>query len=155
MDFKKITTILIVCTGNSCRSVMAEGFLTHMLENKKSISISSCGVAAFEGMMPTPETVNIMKEEGIDVAYHRARRMTDEILRDANLILVMANRHKNEIIERVPEAKDRVFLLREFDDSVQSIMDLDIADPIGMPLEHYRETLSIIKSSLEKFVKLL
>jgi len=129
--------------------------LKKMLNEKKDISVLSCGIAAPEGMMPTPEAVNVMKEEGVDISYHRARRVTDEIIRNSDLILVMTNSHKNEILTRVPEAKDKVYLLREFDDSVENISDLDIDDPIGMPVEFYRNVRDTIKRSLEKFVKLL
>lgn len=155
MDFKNIKSILIVCTGNSCRSIMAEGFLKTMLKDKKNIAVSSAGTAAPEGMMPTHEAVDVMKEEGIDITYHRARRITDEMIKNSDLILVMTNRHKNEILTRVPQAKDKVYLLREFDDSVESVLDLDIDDPIGMPVEFYRDARDIIKKALEKFVKLL
>lgn len=134
---------------------MAEGFLKKMLSDKKDVSVLSCGIAAPEGIMATAEAVSVMKEEGIDISYHRARRITDEMIKNADLILVMANNHKNEILTRVPQARDKVYLLREFDDSVKSVMDLNIDDPIGMPVEFYRNARDIIKKALEKFVKLL
>ncbi len=152
MDFKKIKSILVVCTGNSCRSVMAEGFLKKMLNDRKDISVSSCGISAVNGITPTQETVDVMKESDIDVSGHRSCYLTDEIVKNTDLILAMTGTHKDSILSRLPDAKDKIYLLGSFDDKEK---EQNIADPIGMPIDFYKSTRDSIKKSLEQFIKLL
>jgi protein-tyrosine-phosphatase len=150
-------TILLVCTGNSCRSVMAGGLLKKLLKEKGSYKIITAGTRAFEGAQPTFETIELMFQEGIDMSTHRSSPLSDEMLKEADLILVMERRHREDILGRLPGLKDKVHLLSEFgrQESEDKLVDPDITDPIGMPLEFYRNVLGIIKESLARTVKKL
>jgi Sua5/YciO/YrdC/YwlC family protein len=106
--------ILFVCTGNSCRSAMAEGFMRKMLANVPAIGVSSAGIAAFEGMPATPAAQIVMQRQGIDISGHRARRVNEAMIRESDLILVMDNTHRRYIIDHFPFAEKRTFLLKEF-----------------------------------------
>ncbi|MFA5146665.1 MAG: low molecular weight protein arginine phosphatase [Candidatus Omnitrophota bacterium] len=155
----KVRSILLVCTGNSCRSVMAEGLLKKYLKEagKGDIEVRSAGVIAVDGLGPTIETVETMKEEGIDVSNFRATRLTDELIKSSDLILVMEESHRAEIVERVPEAAPKTHLLKKFgaEDDKRHSEGFSIPDPIGRPPKDYGYCRETIKREIERIVKLL
>lgn len=150
-------TILLVCTGNSCRSPMAKGYLTSLLKDRGDIEVISAGVAAMSGMYATHEAVKVMADAGVDISGHFARNLTDEMIKKADLILVMEKQHQEKILQRAPQAKGKVYLLKEFgqDNNSSQQEDLDIPDPIGKPLEFYQKCFTIIKEEIERIVRLL
>ena len=88
--------ILVVCIGNICRSPMAEGLLKHALVacNKDGCTVSSAGLSALTGHPPDPKACQLMIEKGIDISYYRACQLNKEMIRKADLILVMESAHK-------------------------------------------------------------
>ena len=138
-----IRKILIVCTGNSCRSPMAEGFLKKYLKPEDGFEIMSAGISAVEGLNPTPEAAGAMKEDGIDISSIFSRPLSALFIKAADLILVMSQAHRQFILERLPEAKDKVYLFKEFartDDTGK-----EVADPMGQPLLFYKSVKEEIK----------
>jgi protein-tyrosine-phosphatase len=155
----KIRSVLFVCTGNSCRSIMAEGLMKDALKElgKEDIRIGSAGVSAIDGFHPTRETIEAMKREGIDVSGFQSRSLTDEMIRDTDLILVMASHHMDDIIKRAPQAASKTHILKQYgrrDDSC-ACEDLDISDPIGKPMEVYEYTLGEIKREVNRIARIL
>ena len=148
----KTKTVLFVCTGNSCRSVMAKGLLEKLLKDRPGIEVLAAGIGAFPGMAPTNQTVELLKEEGVDMSEYRAQVLSDEMVKKSDLILVMEKRHELNILERIPQARNRLYLLKEFANIIDA--SLDIADPIGKSMEFYREVFNIIKESIERVAKL-
>jgi len=144
--------ILFVCTGNTCRSVMAQGLFKNMLreEGIKDVKVSSAGIDALPSFAIYGVLEKVLKEEDIEISNHKPTRVTPQIVKDANLILVMEKRHKEAILEMAPEVKNRVFLLKEFAGEKKN---LDIPDPIGQPEEAYRSRLQEIKGYLLKILK--
>jgi len=144
--------ILFVCTGNTCRSVMAQGLLRKMLseEGIKDVEVSSAGIAALPSFAIYGVLEKVLKEESIEISNHKPTRVTADIVKDADLILVMERRHKEAILEMAPEVKKKVFLLKEFAGEKEN---LDIPDPIGQPEEAYRSRLQEIKGYLRKILK--
>ena len=144
--------ILFVCTGNTCRSPMAEGLLRHALRDDKSFRILSAGVAANSGAPANPETVTILRESGIDLENHLSRPITSDLVREAMLILAMTDVHKEIILELFPEAGERVFLLGEFS---RDPAFHEIPDPIGGGRAAYIETRDAIVSAIPALLDFL
>ena len=144
--------IIFVCTGNSCRSVMAEGLLKKYLKDRADeFEILSAGISAMDGLPATPETVKMMHNEGVDVSDHRSRRLTTAMVAEATRIFVMQKMHKDWILRFVPEAKEKVFLLTEFHrpDYGRST-EVDIPDPIQMSESFYGNVLKVIRDCVAK-----
>lgn len=146
----RIKTILIVCTGNSCRSVMAAGLLKRLLGAGDNYQIITAGTAGLSGLEPTRETVQVMSEQGIDVSGHRSQALTDEMLYKADLILVMSQRQREHILKRSPHTAHKVHLLAEYGlgEEQKQLVHPDIDDPIGRSLDFYRKIFKIIKENI-------
>ncbi len=154
----KIRSILFVCTGNSCRSVMAEGLMKKYLKalGKNDIMVRSAGVRALEDYPPTGETVEVMNKEGVDMGGFRSSALTEDAIKSADLILVMEAMHKDEVLRRAPEASAKTFLLKEYGRTDRGGSEgPGIPDPIGRPLAEYKSCLEIIKREIERVAKLL
>jgi protein-tyrosine-phosphatase len=109
--------ILLVCTGNICRSTMAEAFMRDELKavnGRLEIAIASVGLQAEEGSTPPAEVIAVMREMGFDVSGHRARQLRGEDVKAADLILTMAMHNSSRLLTAYQEAVDRVFTIKEF-----------------------------------------
>lgn len=151
-----IDSILFICTGNSCRSVIAEGLLRKRLYElgRDAVDVRSAGVRALNGMTPTDETVTVMREEGVDVSDYKSKNVTADMIKKAGLILTMEPVHKDEIVRLVPSAGSKTYLLKEYENqSGINPKGFSVHDPIGQPVEEYRIIRNEIKSEMERFVK--
>ena len=160
-------TILFVCTGNTCRSSMAEGFFNDAVKNAQSLSEmykgESAGLAAFEGEPAAQHSVNVMKNIwNIDISGHRARNLDRDMVNRADLILTMTKGHKEMIISKFPGSESKVFTLKEFihgknpDNGEEGDCNMhDVADPYGMPEQVYRKCAEEIKKAVDMLVEKL
>ena len=158
-DVNKLTKtriILFVCTGNSCRSVMAEYVLKSMTAHRDDVEILSAGTSVFFRTSASAETISVLREEGIDAAEHLSQPLTSIMLKKSDLIIAMTRSHREQILERVPEVEKRVYLLKEFVNIPPGLhIDLDVPDPIGRSHQAYKECLAIIKEAVHKIVELI
>ncbi len=144
-----IKKILFICLGNLCRSPMAEYLSRSQLESngKRDIKISSAGFLDQMGSH-SPEAIHVvMNEAGIDVSQHRSSFVTEEKIREADLIIVMEKRQRENLCRQFPDEASRIFLLSQFDR--QNPEERDVADPIGQALTFYRNCFNKIKTLVE------
>lgn len=128
-------TILLVCTGNTCRSPMAEALLRRALaEAGVAHEVRSAGTAPLEGAPASEGSYLVALEHGVDLSAHRARRLTRELVQDADLILTMSRRHLERVEALGGEGKAHLF--GEF--AGKTGADAEVADPMGGELDGYR-----------------
>jgi glycine hydroxymethyltransferase len=147
-----LKNILFVCTGNVCRSPMAEGLFRHMVANRPDIRVRSAGVSTFPGQAPSPHAIEVLAGLRIDISKLRSLPLSDELVREASCIIAMTRSHIESIHYVFPEAAEKTFLLREFEDYAPS---LDVSDPIGLGREAYEETRDIIRRALPGVLKFI
>lgn len=143
--------IVFVCTGNTCRSPMAEGLARGILG--ADIQVESAGLAAWEGEPATAQAVQVLKEKGIDLTSHQARLARREILASADWIIPMTGAHEVQLKGAFPEFAAKIKRLGRWAGDGK---DQDIPDPWGGSVERYRRCaedmevlLHKVKASLE------
>jgi protein-tyrosine-phosphatase len=137
--------ILVVCTGNVCRSPMGEGFLAHLVEAEglDHVFVESAGTHAPEGSPASSFAVDVAAHRGVDIQNHRASFLDRSAVESADLILVMERGHMAYILSQWPaEAGDKVKLIRAFHPDQPDNM--DVPDPIGADLAFYEATAELI-----------
>jgi protein-tyrosine phosphatase len=111
-----MTAILVVCSGNICRSPIAEGLLRRALQGRladDAPAVGSAGTIAMQGAPAMPESVEAARERGVDIRSHAARRLTPALIDDADLIVGMAAEHREAVGHLAPGASARTFTLKE------------------------------------------
>lgn len=149
-------TILFVCTGNSCRSVMAHFLLADMVKDRSDIEVCSAGTSVFLQAKASAETLAVLGEKNIDANVHLSQPINTVLLKKADLIFVMTRGHRQQVLARVPEVEKKIYLLKEFAADPGSLLaDLDIPDPIGRNRAEYKLCLGVIEQAIQKIVGLI
>lgn len=169
--------ILFVCTGNVCRSPMAEGFLRFQAQRRGlGINVRSTGTHAWTGRAATIEGRRVMNEHGVSIDDHRTLELDDRLVEWADLIIGMSREHARDTVRGFPKAKDRTFTMKAFLELLPSLppyedteswlqeaaklrdsgsapapVDQDIDDPIGERQEAYRRVAAEIRDLTERF----
>lgn len=144
--------ILFVCTGNICRTPMAEYLLKEIIDRENLqdlMRVGSAGTGALEGYPAAEFTAAVGKAHGIDTTAHRARSINPQILKEADIILCMERHHQNDLYQIFPHFKEKIFLLKKFAGG-NSETDGSIRDPYGGPKSTYEETFLEIEKEIER-----
>ncbi len=147
-------TVLFVCTGNICRSPMAEGLFRHAVKGRGEYRVFSAGVGAVDGLPPSENSVRALREIGLEISHQRSRMLTPELVRQADYIFGMTHSHVDAILLLFPQAAEKTFLLREFDETLDSFEN-DIPDPIGGSLEVYQNCRDQVEQGIASMLKFI
>jgi protein-tyrosine-phosphatase len=155
--------VLFVCTGNSCRSPMAEGILKKMLKENEfdNFEVSSAGISTLDGAPASLFAMEVSKARGVDLSQHRSRQLNKQILKKTDLILAMSDEHLEYIRKMDKNALGKTYLLKAFSPSRHQIGEnhsasnkdespgvLYIEDPIGGSIDDYNRCFMEIEEEI-------
>jgi len=145
--------VIFICTGNICRSAMADGYLKMKIKQlglEDKVTVDSAGTHAVSGENSTKFANLAIGEYGVELNGHVAKTLEQAKVRTADYLLVMTSRHKRDLINRYPELEQKVFLLKEYAGE-QDYMDID--DPWGLSLDIYNSCAKEIVSCIDRFIE--
>lgn len=148
--------ILFVCTGNTCRSPMAEAIFNQVISEKQltaSFRATSAGISVIEDDMLSPKSAEICAENGIAILSHSVCGVTETLLGAFYLVLTMTADQRDALKKRYPQYSDKIYTLGEYAGS--SCCSGDIPDPFGMQLQTYRKTYQMLESYIRSLIELL
>jgi len=144
--------ILFVCTGNTCRSPLAEALLQQELKNKElgfKLQVSSAGLVVCAGERIAENVVKLLQEEQIEHDFQRhAKQLDQELIKDADLILTMTADQLQQVALCFPESSSRVYLLTAY----SGLEPFDIEDPYGKSPEKYHQAMEEIRLALKNLI---
>ncbi|VGO20234.1 low molecular weight protein arginine phosphatase [Pontiella sulfatireligans] len=142
-------SILFVCTGNTCRSPMAEALFRHRIGEEANWNAASAGIYAASGEPASDNAIEALRELEIDLANHQSQPLTTNLVKGADLIVAMTESHQSHIVGSFPEVEHKVFLIKSFGTSK---VPADISDPFGGSLNTYERTRDEIDRALSDLI---
>ncbi|WP_028008556.1 low molecular weight protein-tyrosine-phosphatase [Solimonas flava] len=140
--------IIVVCTGNICRSPIGEGLLRQRLQGR-DIEILSAGTGALVGFPADPLAVEVAADHGLDISAHRAQQATLPLLSSMDLVLTLDQGHSDWINARYPQLRGRVHKLLKWRENA------DVADPYRQPKEAFEQAWADIDAGVDDWLKKL
>jgi protein-tyrosine-phosphatase len=144
--------ILFICSGNICRSPMAEEYARHRASRTglSHLLVESAGTLGIEGAPASDEAVETLRKIGLDLTQHRSRGLRRDHLDRSEMILVMERRHLEELDKRFPVRERDIYLLRAFEDGPDPAWDApDLDDPIGLSQDVYQARFEEIRTAVD------
>ncbi|MBO5349829.1 MAG: low molecular weight protein arginine phosphatase [Clostridia bacterium] len=146
--------IMFVCTGNTCRSAMADGLAKKIIKEKNlNIQVYSAGTFAMTGEHASYNSVAIMKEYDVDIALHKATNIEESNIQNMDLILCATKNHKSELISRYNNLKEKIYTMKEYVELDNNQTDMDIKDPWGYNINTFRICAAEISLCIDKIIE--
>ena len=147
-----VMKIMFICTGNVCRSAMAEWYMKKRIkEEKLDIEVYSSGIYGEEGSGASYSAIEVMKEYGVNMDEHVATATAKSNIKNMDLILCATNSHKQILIQMYPELKEKIFTIKEYayNDKIEN---KDISDPWGYDITVYRHCAKELVDAIDKII---
>jgi len=143
--------VLFVCTGNTCRSPMAELYLSARLKaaGRSDIAAASAGIAAFAGEPMSLSAQTVMARCGLDGSSFRSSRCTAEMVKESDLVIAMSRHHREALVRMMPEAEDKIKQLADYGNGK------DVPDPFGGSVSHYLDIFGLMRPALDHLAETL
>ena len=138
--------VLFVCTGNTCRSPMAEGLFKAM-PDAAGFESASAGVSAYPGSLMSRETEQILAEKNATLPDFRSQPVTEDLVRNADAVFCMTEGHLALLEHQFPEFEEKYHLVCDFVD-INGRVGIDVPDPIGMGARAYRQVATVLEAAL-------
>lgn len=146
--------IIFVCTGNICRSVMAEAILKKIaIDEKLNLEVHSCGIYAQDGENATYNAIYVAKNNNIDISNHRATNIRNSKIQEMDVILCATNSHKAFVLYMYPNLEGKVYTIKEYAELDNNGKDMDIKDLWGYNIQIYNECIIEIKICLGEIIR--
>jgi protein-tyrosine-phosphatase len=147
--------VVFVCSGNICRSPMAEAYFRHRVETDalEGLEADSAGTLRIRKARASAEAIEAMAEVGVDLEGHRSKGVSAKVLASSDVTIGMSHDHLDYLAAKHPEGEDERLLLRAFEDGWRPAPNpRDLEDPIGHPLDFYREQVRVITRCVDNLI---
>jgi protein-tyrosine phosphatase len=148
---RALKRVLFVCTGNTCRSPMAETLFRELVKGRSDYEVASAGLGAMPGDKASRHTADLMKEQGHDLSNFRSQMLSKALVKEATHIFAMGYGHLRAIEKMFPEAADKAYLVSEFC-AEDRLRGQDVSDPYGGSRADYEETREVLTAVLPSLV---
>lgn len=152
MNMSNLKRVLFVCTGNTCRSPMAEALFRHAVIDRPHLLVASAGIMARDGAPASAETISVLNEMNIPLERFRSHQINASIIEKADEVFVMTEAHLISLERAYPSQARKFHLVSEFIDDPNAHIDGDVPDPFGMGAKAYADVARMLQNAIPNIV---